>query len=160
MPKQLNPVSEEKLIMLIDDDIDDRYLFSRAAKLENPEIKCITAEGGKEAFELLHTISPLPQVIFLDINMPKLNGWEIIRQFKKDEQLKHIPILIFSTSSHEKDVLAARQAGAIGYCTKPLDFDGLQTILHFICTNLGPGLSEAIRNNKYITYFKTSERSV
>ena len=151
---------EEKCIMLIDDDIDDRFLFSRAAELKIPEIKCVTAEGGMEAFELLYKMPHLPQVIFLDINMPGMNGWEFLSQFKKNEQFKNIPILIYSTSSHEKDITAAQTAGAIGYCVKPLEFEGLQTILSFVCDNLGHGLAAAIRNNKKILYFKRADNQL
>lgn len=141
--------------MLIDDDIDDRFLFNRAAKLQHPEIKCVTAESGPEAFELLNKMTQHPQIIFLDLNMPGMNGWEFLFQFKKNERFKNIPILIYSTSSHEKDIIAAQNAGAIGYCVKPLEFDGLLTILHFICAHLGPGLSDAILHNKKIPYFKS-----
>jgi CheY-like chemotaxis protein len=146
--------------MLIDDDVDDRYLFSRAANMKQPEIKCVTAESGKEAFELLNKMTQLPQLIFLDINMPGMNGWDFLFQFKKNEHFKEIPILIFSTSSREKDIVTAQHAGAIGYCVKPLDFNGLQTIVGFVCANLGPGLEDAIRNNKHITHFKTAENQL
>ncbi|MBO9202848.1 MULTISPECIES: response regulator [Niastella] len=147
-------MKEEKVIMLIDDDMDDRFLFSRAAKLKKPEITCVTADGGKEALELLDKMPQLPQVIFLDINMPGMNGWEFLSQFKKNDHFKNIPILIYSTSSNEKDITTAETAGASGYCVKPLDFDGLHTILNFVSANLGPHLPEAIKDNNNITYFK------
>ncbi|OQP40772.1 hypothetical protein A4H97_14230 [Niastella yeongjuensis] len=147
-------MSEEKIILLIDDDVDDRYLFSRAAKLEKNNIHCVTAESGQDAMGLLNKMPQLPQLIFLDINMPGMNGWEFLAQFKKYEPFKNIPVLIYSTSSHEKDIIAAHTAGAIGYCVKPLEFEGLQAILHFVCNNLGAGLPEAIKHNKTIPYFK------
>ncbi|HEY8897763.1 MAG TPA: response regulator [Niastella sp.] len=147
-------MSEPNFIMLIDDDIDDRFMFSRTVKQEKPEIKCITAEGGKEAFDLLNNMQELPQVIFLDINMPGMSGWEFLQQIKKFERLKNIPVLIYSTSSHDKDIEAAQTSGAIGYCVKPLDFEGLKTIIKFVGSNLGPGLSNAIKANRNITYFQ------
>jgi CheY-like chemotaxis protein len=150
----INVVSDEKFIMLIDDDMDDRYLFSRAAQLQDPEIKCVTVEGGQQAFELLNKMPHLPAVIFLDLNMPGMDGWGFLRQLHEIDRFKKLPILIYSTSSHEKDIMEAQTAGAIGYCVKPLAFDGLQSILHFVCTNLGPGLGEAIKNNKGIAYFR------
>jgi CheY-like chemotaxis protein len=153
-------MSEPNFIMLIDDDIDDRFMFSRAAKQEKPEIKCITAEGGKEAFELLNKMTELPQVIFLDINMPGMNGWEFLHQIKKVERLKYIPVLIYSTSSHDKDISAAQTSGAIGYCVKPLDFEGLKTIIKFVGSHLGPGLSNAIKANRNISYFQHSAHQI
>ncbi len=152
--KTINVVNKEKVIMLIDDDIDDRYLFTRAVNMQDPDIKCVTAEGGREALEMLNKMPQHPQAIFLDLNMPGMNGWEFLQQFKKHEHLKNIPVLIYSTSSHEKDITAAQNAGVTGYCVKPLDFEGLQAILGFVCAQLGPQLSEAIRNNKKIPYFK------
>src|SRR5688572_31751202 len=95
-------------ILLIDDDSDDRLLFYEAVQEVSPDTACITEQDGRKALaDLNNTSIDLPDVIFVDVNMPYLNGWECLDRIKSAQIAKEIPVIMFSTSSAEKDVARA-----------------------------------------------------
>ena len=86
------------------------------------------AEDGEEAMKYLNGKgkfqgSPRPDIILLDLNLPKKDGREVLREIKEDDALKNIPVVILTTSTAEKDILRAYELHANAYVTKPLDFD-------------------------------------
>lgn len=151
---------ESNHILLVDDDKDDRFLFSKAAKLADKQIVCQTAEHGLHALDLLRSNNPLPQVIFLDINMAEMNGWQCLTELKKDKTLKNIPVVMYSTSGHERDINLAEELGAICYCKKPDSLEDLEKIIGFVHKNLGTNLKASLENmserkniSKHLTCF-------
>ncbi|WP_405250421.1 response regulator [Dokdonia sp. Asnod3-C12] len=110
-------------ILLIEDDAIEVMKLKRAiAKLEmNHEL--IEAKNGEEALEILKDHTVLPDVIFLDLNMPKINGIEFLKILKKDEILRFLPTVMLTTSSNRKDILACYDTGVAGYIIKPLKYD-------------------------------------
>lgn len=108
-----------KTCLLIDDDIDDQEIFALVLKSLNPSITCITASDGIEAIQKLTMEETLnPDFIFLDLNMPRMDGKECLQEIKKIDRLKGIPIIIYSTSSEQKDILETRKLGASDYLEK------------------------------------------
>ena len=83
-------------VLLADDDEDDRNLFQTALKEINENIKCDFATDGKEALSILKKNDILPEILFLDLNMPKVNGFECLRKLKNDIQLAQLPVVIFT----------------------------------------------------------------
>lgn len=135
----------EKIFLLADDDADDRQLFCEALEEIDPSIVCYCAMDGKMVLELLQNEElKKPQVIFLDINMPGMNGWECLKQLKDKDEFKHIPVLIYSTSSHQKEANIALDMGALCFFTKPTYFKELKDILKVLVTNVDGNLLEAI----------------
>lgn len=123
----------KKLLMIVDDDADDREFFCDAVKEIDLSIKYIVAVNGVEALEKVrHDCKQLPDLIFLDLNMPKMDGRTCLAELKKDEQLKHIPVIIFSTSSSSKEVEETHELGAVYFLTKPTDFKKLQSEIVFV----------------------------
>lgn len=121
---------------LADDDDDDIALFCEALTEIDPSIICHTAENGSQAFKTLSELSiNRPQVIFLDINMPILNGWECLKRIKQHPNLENIPVIMYSTSSSKKDLELASALGAICMMTKPDNFLQLKEILKTIIDN-------------------------
>ncbi len=110
-------------ILLVEDDAIEVMKLKRAiAKLEmNHEL--IEAKNGEEALEILKDHSVLPDVLFLDLNMPKINGIEFLKILKKDEVLRFLPTVMLTTSSNRKDMLACYDTGVAGYIIKPLKYD-------------------------------------
>ena len=107
-------------VLIVDDDEDDRDLFCDAVNIVDSTIKCIMARNGEEALEgLKRKTLPTPDLIFLDLNMPRLNGMQCLKALKKDSYFEHIPIVIYTTSKLKEDKKAAMQAGAAGFITKP-----------------------------------------
>lgn len=126
-------MSDNKLFMIVDDDADDREFFSDAVSELDLTTECIAAINGEDALKILRNgIKRLPDFIFLDLNMPKMDGKTCLTELKKDEKLKNIPVIIFSTSSDQRDKDATHQLGATYFLTKPSDFIKLQKEILFV----------------------------
>ncbi len=111
-----------KVIFLIDDDIDDQEFFVEAVKEVDPNIVCHLASSCDEGLELLNKSSVLPDYIFLDLNMPKVDGKKCLLELKKNARIKDIPVIIYSTSSLKKDIDETKAMGAVHFLTKPAAF--------------------------------------
>ena len=121
------------LFFLADDDEDDRMLFSEALTEINPDIKCIMAKNGEEALFLLQNgLFELPDYIFLDLNMPVMNGLKCLAEIKKTSLLKHIPVVVYSTASKKEYIEESKNLGAMSFFIKPPDFTGLTQYLKTI----------------------------
>ena len=112
-------------ILLVDDDEDDQLLFIDAIREIDKSIKCSVANDGLEAILSLQTKSPVPDLIFLDLNMPKMNGYQCLAQIKNEMMFKEIPIVIYTTSRIESDRDRTLKMGASYFLTKPSDFSEL-----------------------------------
>lgn len=108
-----------KSVFLIDDDADDREIFAETLLSEHPAINYLEAENGAEAMHKLHSESfPKPDLIFLDLNMPIMDGRVFLRQIKEDKFLQNIPVIIYTTSSSEIDKKFASDNQAVLFLTK------------------------------------------
>jgi len=116
--------AEAKRILLIDDDPDDQLFFRDAIELMHPELLCEVVSSCKEAFTTL-TKPPPPEFIFMDLNMPVMNGFDCLVYLKNQELYREIPIVIFTTSKNLQDISRTRQLGARYFMTKPDDFNVL-----------------------------------
>lgn len=126
-----------KKFLLTDDDKDDRELFSEALAAIDPGIVCHGAENGRDALRILDTPGqPKPDIIFLDINMPVMNGWELLHALKKDQSRNDIPVIIYTTSSEERDRQIAKDLGALCFVTKPDNFRLVKNILRVVVKNM------------------------
>lgn len=113
-------------IFLIDDDIDDQELFIEAVRELNAGFSCDCSSNGEEGLNYLLTrLNELPDLIFLDLNMPRLNGKQCLEKIKSVDRLKDVPVVIYSTSSQENDIRDTRNLGAVHFLTKPSSFQDL-----------------------------------
>ena len=134
----------EKIFLLADDDADDRDLFCEALATIDASIKCYCATDGNKVLEILQNKELInPQIIFLDINMPGMNGWECLTLLKDKEEYKHIPVVIYSSSTNQSEAKKALDLGALCFFTKPIYFKELEDILNVFLTNLDGNLPEA-----------------
>jgi CheY-like chemotaxis protein len=111
------------IILLIEDDTIEIMKFNRVLKTLGLNHKVIEANNGQEALEILKVKEVIPDIIVLDLNMPKINGIEFLRILKKDDYLKYIPAVILTTSNNHTDVLECYKIGISGYVLKPLKYD-------------------------------------
>lgn len=118
-----------KSILLIDDDSDDAELFHEALEEIDPLVKLLRTADGCEALELLRTLDAHPDVIFLDINMPRMDGWECLTELKSSQDLKSIPVIMYSTSSHQREKERAIEMGASMFISKPDSYAQLISVL-------------------------------
>ena len=118
----------KNVILLVEDDELDVISVERSLKKLNEEYILYTAYNGIEALEMLRGVNgevmnPLPNVILLDLNMPKMNGIEFLRALRADEKLKDLKVFIMTTSGEEGDRKTAESLGISGYLIKPLNFN-------------------------------------
>jgi len=109
--------------LLIEDDEIERLKFTRVLKKNEYKHKLIEAENGEEALKILEVKTVIPDIIFLDLNMPKMNGLEFLKIIKSDPSLKYTPIVILSTSNNHKDLKDSYEIGIAGYIVKPLKYE-------------------------------------
>jgi CheY-like chemotaxis protein len=122
-----------KRFLVIDDDTDDRELFTEALASVDPVIVCDQATDGAEALKRLTTKEiDRPDIIFLDINMPVMDGWQFLKRLKKEDTYKHIPVIVYTTSSNLKDKRIADDLGALCFITKPSAFGRLKDMLGIV----------------------------
>ncbi len=122
-------------LFLIDDDEDDLFFLKHAIRSIDPTLQCETAKNGKIALDKLIKSKALPDIIFLDLNMPIMNGFDFFVKIKKEEELNKIPVGILSTSNIKRDKELAKELGAKFFLTKPNDIQVLQKKLQQILSS-------------------------
>ena len=116
-------------ILLVDDDQDDQDLFREAASIVVPDIQCLVARDGEQGLAQLNSLALLPDYIFLDVNMPKMDGKEFLKRVKANPVFMEIPVIIYSTSNHKSELGEYFKMGASNFITKPSEFNLLLTYL-------------------------------
>ncbi len=109
-------------ILFVDDDEVERMKFSRVCNKSTYQLDITDAKNGEDAIDKLKNPS-LFQLIFLDLNMPKMNGIEFLEILKSNEQLKYIPIIILTSSDSIKDLKKCYELGIAGYLVKPIRYE-------------------------------------
>lgn len=125
--------SSKITILLAEDDPDDRLLTRRALKKSRLANTIQAVEDGEELMDYLHREgeysdpedSPRPGLILLDLNMPRMDGREALKQIKSDPELRRIPVIVLTTSEAEHDISQSYDLGVNAFVTKPVTFDGL-----------------------------------
>lgn len=112
-------------ILYADDDVDDCELVVEALEKIDPRINCVMANDGQQALEILNQDQILPDYIFLDVNMPVMNGKNCLIELKKDERLKEIPVVIYSTTQDKEEIQELYEIGATEFVQKPNTFRDL-----------------------------------
>ena len=110
-------------VLLIEDDMIEVMKLNRTISKLQLDHTIIEANNGEEALNILNTKEELPDIILLDLNMPKLNGIEFLNILKSDDVLKYIPTVILTTSNNQKDLLECYKIGIAGYVLKPLKYE-------------------------------------
>jgi CheY-like chemotaxis protein len=125
------PLHRQLTILLADDDPADRLLFKEAIEELPVSVKLSTVENGEVLMERLNEKgSPLPDVLFLDLNMPKKNGFACLGEIKRNSDLERLPVIIFSTASEETKVTQVFRDAAHYYIRKPKHFADLKNIIY------------------------------
>jgi CheY-like chemotaxis protein len=121
---------EDKMILLVEDNPDDEALTVRALKKNNIGNRLVVARDGVEAIDFLFAKgayadrdpSDLPQVILLDIKLPKMDGLEVLKRIRADQSTALLPVVILTSSKEERDLIQGYKLGANSYVRKPVDF--------------------------------------
>jgi len=140
-----------KAILLVEDNPDDVALTLRAFKKNNIMNKVVIAKDGTEALDYLfctgeyadRDIEDTPQIILLDLKLPKVSGLEVLKKIRDDDRTKLLPVIILTSSKEQQDLLDGYSLGANSYIRKPVDFDQFieavrQLGLYWLVLNIGP----------------------
>ena len=122
---------EEKTILLVEDNPDDEALTLRALKKNNIQNRVVVAHDGVEALDYLFSMGAyagrdereIPQVILLDLKLPKIDGLEVLQRVRADERTRILPVVILTSSKEEQDLINGYGYGANSYVRKPVDFN-------------------------------------
>ncbi len=119
--------SKKKLILFTDDDEDDFLLLRDLFKESNQDVELRWAKDGEEALDFLRRQeNPKPFLILLDLNMPKLNGREILKQVRSHKELCHIPVIVLTNSMNRQEAVEVYQSGANSFIRKPSGYKDLR----------------------------------
>lgn len=111
-----------KAILLVEDDPDDELLALRALGANDLVAEVVVARDGAEALERLFRGDALPDLVLLDLKLPKVDGLEVLRRLRADERTRRLPVVVLSSSTERRDVVACYGLGANSYVRKPVDF--------------------------------------
>ena len=115
-------------VLFIEDDMIESMKLQRAISKFQSKHKIIEAKNGEEALDILHA-GQLPDIILLDLNMPRMSGTEFLSIIKKDERFKYLPTIILTTSENRVDLLKSFEIGIAGYIIKPLKYEDYESKL-------------------------------
>jgi CheY-like chemotaxis protein len=134
--------------LLADDDIDDAEIFEEALRAVDPTIKFYRAENGADVFVRLESM--IPDLIFLDLNMPEMSGWQCLAKLKNTTGYDQIPVIMYTTSSNPRDKEIATDLKAHGLITKPSQPRLLENILLILIKGLKDGRLEEVLKDAYV----------
>lgn len=148
---------DKKIILLVEDNPDDVELTLRAFKKNSILNKVVVARDGVEALDFLFTRgvyaerdkSVMPQVILLDLKLPKVDGLEVLQRLRADDRTKFLPVVILTSSKEEQDIISSYSLGANSYILKPVDFSQFteavrQLDLYWLVLNQSPLIKEEL----------------
>lgn len=131
----LNP--ETIKVLVVEDNPNDVAIIKRAMRKSDVKCDLYFARDGEEAMNFLYrqgefTDAPRPDLILLDLNLPKINGLEVLTKIKEDEHLKRLPVIVLTISEREEDMVKAYDSGAASYMTKPVDSKDFERLIQTV----------------------------
>jgi two-component system response regulator len=139
---------KNNVVLFVEDNKRDEMLTLRAFKKSNFANEIVVARNGVEALDYIfgtgeysgRDTAGLPQMVLLDLKMPKMDGMEVLRRVRADERTKLLPIVIFTSSSEQEDIIKSYELGANSYVRKPVDFEQFaettrQLGMYWLCLN-------------------------
>lgn len=126
-------------ILIADDDPDDRLMAREALTHSYPPSQVFCVEDGEELLDFLYSRGnykesscPAPDLILLDLNMPRKNGIEALKEIKSDSTLKHLPVVVLTTSKEEEDIYRTYDLGVNSFITKPITYEALLNTMRIL----------------------------
>jgi CheY-like chemotaxis protein len=115
-------------ILYVEDDLDDCEIFKEAVQVVSPKTLCLVVNNCNQAILYMNEATIVPDFIFLDINMPHMDGKEFLR-ILKNTRFSSIPVIMYSTSNRQEDISECKKLGAVDFVSKPFTFDGVCDVI-------------------------------
>jgi len=112
-------------ILYIDDDPDDLFIFSETLETQFPRYKIFQAQNGEDGLKAMNDLDGSVCLVILDMNMPKIDGRQILQSIRQNPQWAHVPVVVFTTSASKADIAFGQELGA-DFVTKPMNYDTLK----------------------------------
>lgn len=148
---------KKKVVLLVEDNPDDEMLALRAFRKNGIMNEVIVARDGAEALDYIFATGQyvgrpyrkMPELILLDLNLPKVDGLEVLSRLQADERTRHLPVVVLSSSDEERDIMESYKRGANSYIRKPVDFREFSKAMHhlgqyWLAWNIAPPLKAGI----------------
>lgn len=131
------PNPEVIKVLVVEDNPNDVAIIKRAMRKSDVKCELYFARDGEEALDFLYSQgefedAPRPDLILLDLNLPKINGLEVLAKIKEDERLKRLPVIVLTISEREEDMVKAYNSGAASYMTKPVDSKDFERLIQTV----------------------------
>jgi CheY-like chemotaxis protein len=124
---------QQPILLLVEDSEDDAFFFCRTFQMSGAGLTVHHVKDGQAAMEFLEqsfAAGPLPRIMFLDLKMPVMNGFELLAWLRKQTYCAKIPVIVLSGSDHQNDIDRANELGAVSYLVKPATTDDFRRLLH------------------------------
>jgi|SRR5579884_2270280 two-component system response regulator len=140
----------QPVVLLIEDNPDDIALARRAITRRNLSARLEVATSGPEALARLRCPNQkLPRAVFLDVNMPEWNGFEVLERLRADDRTRHLPVVMLTTSTEPEDIATGYRLGANSFVTKPFDFEAFTEIFATM-TTYWAGVNEVLESGERV----------
>ena len=120
------------VIFYTDDDADDQFFFKEIVGEIQPQCAIYTQNDGIELLTVLQNPPPEPSLVFLDLNMPKKSGYEVLKELRETHKAKSVPVIIFSTSNDERAIETTKALGASMYVIKPTSYTDFKRLMRSV----------------------------
>lgn len=129
-----NPPTVPLRVLFVDDDTDESYLFNEALEHAGLDIELSRAKNGNDLLTFLNNEPLLPDLVFIDLNMPYKDGLEALTEIRKQHKFKELPLIIYSTIKNDNQIDSSYEHGANLFVVKPNDFEGMVKVVKKVCT--------------------------
>lgn len=118
-------------ILLVEDNVDEIELIKRALKNSNVQNNVVVAYDGAEALECIFDTKIMPDVILLDLNLPKINGLEVLKRLRANVETKNLPVFLLTTSDESEELIECHNLGISSYLKKPVDYKDFEAVIRY-----------------------------
>ena len=132
-------------LLIVDDDVDDRNFIIAAVKEIDADIECITANDGQQALEVLMNSPRLPDLVFLDLRMPRFSGRKCLVEIRKNTRFENLPVIIYTTSTEIEESQDLKKMGALHFISKPNNPDEIYYLISMVLEEQVPLLQKKSR---------------
>ena len=144
-PTKIISMKSNVRLLIVDDDVEDRNFVIAAVKEIDADIECITANDGQQALEVLLNSPTLPDLVLLDLRMPRFGGRKCLVEMRKNTRFENLPVIIYTTSTEVEESQELKKMGALHFISKPTNPDEIYYLMSMVLEDQVPLLQKKSR---------------